>query len=192
MTVYAFGLTTPRNFLEKARREVGRLANISWEMSADLSVEDIQDTAINAVLTIWHVSDWIAHSTDQKCIAAIERIRIEQASQKSAPIAVLREFLRKDRNLALCETLANGAKHLTLHTPPKRHPLRAPDSQTASQGDTAVQIIRSDVTIAMAAGSAMPPILFAKIQIDNESVAALDVFHAALAYWDQFFAAYQL
>jgi len=95
-------------------------------------VEELQDVAINAAWTLWHISDWIARSTEQGCIDAIERIRRERPSQKKEPLKILREHVRDDSHLALCEALALA----TLEIAPKGDPPSAktvrknPNSET--------------------------------------------------------------
>jgi hypothetical protein len=51
MSDYAFGLKTPRDFLDKARREIRRLESALSENSLASTV-DVQDLAINAALTL--------------------------------------------------------------------------------------------------------------------------------------------
>jgi hypothetical protein len=96
MSDYAFGLKTPVDFLEKARREVRRLKRGMAEASLASPV-DIQDVAINAALTLWHVADWIAKYPDDRYRAAIERIRQESGSKKTKLREIIHEYGLMDR-----------------------------------------------------------------------------------------------
>src|ERR1051325_2839834 len=118
MSDYAFGLKTPREFLEKARREVSRLESAMAE-GAFASTVDIQDLAINAALTLWHVADWIAKYGDDRYLAAIDRIQGERGWQRARPQDVIYEYVTFDSHMALCAALANGVKHFELYHPPR-------------------------------------------------------------------------
>lgn len=189
---YAFGFTLPREMLEKARREVGRL-EAAEERGAP--VEELQDVAINAALTLWHISDWIARSADQRCVAAVERIKRERPSRKTSSIEIIRERILDDSHMALCEALANGAKHLTLHEPPRFDPARVLHGVATVRrwptNGTAAVALEADVTAQPSVPAALPR-YFAKLRIDGEGVPALDAFKRALAYWDRFFETYKL
>jgi hypothetical protein len=191
MTGYAFGLTTPRDLLEKARREVRRLEVATAGASSPKGVPDLQDTAFNAAVTLWHVSDWIANSTEQKYIDAIERIRLERPSQKTVRLLILREHILDDPHMAICEALANGAKHLELHEPPSFVSSRIFAPQTNLHAAAAPVVLTANVTAGPAVGVA-PIRYFAKLKINDVGIPALDVFKAALAYWDKFLADYGL
>jgi len=113
MTELAFGIEAPRDLLAKARREVGRLEQAeNWHGTDDW--EPIADAAINAALTLWHITDWIANSPDPACQSAIAQIKAKRGSAKTAALAVLQEHVLDDSNIALCDALANGAKHFTI------------------------------------------------------------------------------
>lgn len=189
MTGYAFGLTTPRDFLEKARREVRRLEE-GTERGDDVAY--LQDTAINAALTLWHISDWIAHSAEQSCVAAIERIRRERAVPKTKnALPILREHIGQDPYMAICGALANGAKHFTLHEQPSLVSSQIFQPQLQVHAPAAPVDLAADVSVG-AAVSAAGPRHVAKLRINGVSAPALDVFKAALAYWDKFYAGYGL
>ncbi|MFZ1908536.1 MAG: hypothetical protein WAU52_05585 [Burkholderiales bacterium] len=190
MTGYAFGLTTPRDFLAKARREVERLAEAESQAYLAADVALLQDTAINAALSLWHVSDWIARSPEQPYVDAIERIRVERPSQKKAPLEILREQIRDSSHMALCEALANGAKHLTLRQPPRLDPTRLQNTGGPYTGTSAVDIA-ANVTLQPGVSTALSR-YYAKLQINDTGMPALEAFKAALAYWDSFFANYGL
>ena len=189
MSQYAFGLTTPRDLLEKARREVARLEEAT---SSNAPAERIQDTAINAAWTLWHITDWIARSSDQRCRDAIERIRSQGHSLKTKPLPILQEHVLRSSLMAMCEALANGVKHLTLHEQPRFDPAQVlhPD----------IELVPFTVGVTMSAGisaigevsGAEPVSYVAKLTIDGTPMYAADAFKAALDYWDKFFADYDL
>jgi hypothetical protein len=195
MSDYAFGLKTPRDLLQKAHREVERLTDATQRASTDDDIKELQDIAINAALTIWHVCDWIANSTDPRCKAAICRIKEERACLKQDALSILREHVLDDSNMALCDALANGAKHFAIK-PRALDPSRVftrPDD-TGYSGTSTVKV-RADVTAPPAVAVAIPYIgrYFAKIALDDDrSGPALEVFTAALAFWDKFFETYNL
>jgi hypothetical protein len=193
VTAYAFGLKTPRDFLEKARRDVRRLEQATSSASSLEDVEDLQDLAINAAWSLWHVADWIARCPEQRYREAVERIRVERPSRKTKPRAILHEHILDDSHMALCEALANGSKHFELHEPPKFDATRifryGHDGPYA--GTSAVDVI-SGVTAGGTDSIAMPKYFFAKLRINGKGLPALDVFNAALAYWDRFFEGYGL
>lgn len=195
MTELAFGIETPRDLLAKARREVERLEQAeNWHGTDDW--EPIADAAINAALTLWHITDWIANSPDPACQSAIAQIKAKRGSAKTASLAVLQEHVLDDSNIALCDALANGAKHFTIRER-SLDPTRLfakPDATTAYLGSSTVTI-RADVTQSGSYSIAMPkpPRYFAKVIInETTSGRALDVFKAALSYWEKFFDDYRL
>ncbi len=188
MTGYAFGLSTPRDLLEKARREVWRLERAT---SLASSHEDVQDTAFNAAVTLWHVSDWIARSTDQACVDAIERIKRDRPSLKTSPLPILQEYILDDPHMALCEALANGAKHLVLHESPSLVSTQVLQPELQSHVAAAPIALMTDLS-ASAIGE--PPVVhhIAKVRINDVPIHAVKVFKKALAYWDRFFIDYGL
>lgn len=190
MTAYAFGLKTPRAFLAKARREVERLAEIEDRASSLADVALVQDTAINAALTLWHVADWVARWPDPAYVAAIERIRVERPSLKKARLEIVREHIRDSSHMVLCEALANGAKHFELYERPSLDSTRL-FTTSGPFGGTAAVTVEADVTVRASVDAAIP-FYFAKLKINGEGLRALEVFKGALAYWDNFFTTYGL
>jgi len=190
VTGYAFGLTTPRDFLAKAHREVERLAEIESRASSPADVALLQDTAINAALTLWHVADWVARWPDPAYVAAIERIRVKRPSLKKARLEIVREHMLDSSHMALCEALANGAKHLTLHEPPRLDPTRLLTPGGPYAGTSAVNLA-ADVTARPSVSGAVPR-YFAKLRINDSGMPALKAFEGALADWDNFFTDYGL
>jgi len=59
---YAFGLKTASDWLGKARREVKRLEHAEMSLSSDEN--DVRDAGINAAITLWHLTDWLAKSNE--------------------------------------------------------------------------------------------------------------------------------
>jgi hypothetical protein len=191
MTGYAFGLTTPRDLLAKAHREVRRLEDATARAFSRDDIANLQDTAFNAAVSLWHVSDWIAHSTEQKCVDAIERIRRERPTLKTVRLQILREHILDDPHMVICEALANGAKHLVLYGPPSFVSSQVLQPQLKDHAAAAPVALAADVSVGAAFGVAQVRYV-AKLRINDEGIPALDVFKAALAYWDKFFADYGL
>lgn len=197
MSAYAFGLITPRDFLEKARREIRRLERVSAQASSTAQAVELQDLAINAAWTIWHVSDWIARSPESKYADAIERIRLERPSLKTAPLQIVQEHILDNSHMALCEALANGAKHFVLRDSPSLNSSSLfTQGSASSRGSSATVTLDADVTvksdITVYAGVAIAPQYVAKLRINGVALPALDAFKGALAYWDKFFETYKL
>src|SRR5437667_4446657 len=113
-----FGLATPRDLLDKAKRELGRLDLASMQPKSQQQFWDVQDSALNAAITLWHVTDWIAKSDAPQAGAAIDHAKKALATKETDPYKILREFLRRDSHMALCNSLANGAKHFVVDYPP--------------------------------------------------------------------------
>lgn len=101
---YAWTITTSRDLLEKAKRDLERFRN-----SHEANDGEQVDHAINCAITLWHIHDWLWRERE----AAWKARGIDS---KSAFQNWLRE--RDGRNrLTFCERLANGSKHLVLDKP---------------------------------------------------------------------------
>ena len=200
MSAYAFGLKTPRDFLNKARREIERLENSS-------SREDVADAAINAAVTLWSLNEWIARSDRPACVDAIARIKAENQSGKNAPKKILHEHIAKDQNIRHCRDIANGAKHLELHDDKEEIGSTTVSSVTRSVVlnedalESAFEKYIAKGTVVETDASAMPAIAMApwpttytaKIILDDGTrLRAAEVFRSALKYWEQFFEKYGL
>lgn len=179
----AFGLTTPRDFLEKARRDVRRLRQRPLAIMVGYNDQhETIDQAINAAVTLWHVTDWLANSPPPA--AFIQHAKQASGTAKTNTYGVLRDFALKNHDLAICHDLANGSKHLELDNPQATQspgPI-APTSSGSSQGMAAVT-------------SAPPPYerFVAKVVMPNgDRVPVLEVYDRALAYWDNLFTTHNL
>ncbi len=190
-----FGLTSPRDLLEKARRDVERLRQVTnWPRSPEQRLA-VQDSAFNAAITLWHVTDWIANSSEPEAVAALQTIRTTHPPSKKGADSydVLSAYVRMDAHMNLCHSLANGAKHFELTFTPAldRGPIFRSEPGI-QHGTSTVSSLITGVSVPPAvspAGPEQPPAgYFAKILVDDRhSVPAVDVFRAALDYWDGFF-----
>src|SRR5688572_33048330 len=90
----AFGLKTPRDLLEKARREVGRLRQRPIAIVAGLYNDEHEtiDQAINAAISLWHIIDWLANSSLSGTAALVEHAKQVSGTLKTNRYGVLRDF----------------------------------------------------------------------------------------------------
>lgn len=107
MPKHSFGLRGPHELLDKARREVEALKKASATPLAEDEVQRLADHAMNAALTIWHMTDWLASSQDA-------RIRNALAKSALATQTAITVEATKRTSLKLCWLIAHGSTHLTL------------------------------------------------------------------------------
>jgi len=192
MSDYAFGLKTPRDFLDKARREIRRLESAMAEGSL-ASELDIQDLAINAALTLWHVADWIAKYPDDRHRAAIDQIKHERGWQKSNPQDVIYDYVLIDSHMALCAALANGVKHFELYSAPRFDSTRILNPSSQVYAGAAPVDLETTMSAMPSVRAANPlQMMFPKLKINDVGLPAMVAFRAALDYWDRFFTKYHL
>ena len=115
----AFGLKTPRDLLEKARREVGRLRQRPIAIMAGSYNDEHEtiDQAINAAISLWHIIDWLANSSLSGTPALVQHAKQISGTRKTNPYGVLRDFALQNVRSWICHDLANGSKHLRVGQP---------------------------------------------------------------------------
>lgn len=59
-----FPITTPRQLLEKAKREIDALASEANGEWGEPDGERVADLTINAAWSLWHVTDWIGNNEE--------------------------------------------------------------------------------------------------------------------------------
>jgi hypothetical protein len=178
----AFGLATPVELLEKARREVARISSPPFAIRAGHDARyDALDAAINAAITLWHVTDWVAVSPQPQAAALLHSAR--KPGDNRGSYAVLKEFVISDKDLALCHDLCNGSKHLELD-----RPVTAPAHIDLFTGNTreleALVSVRSNSPARW-----VPKIVTPQ---DGARQVAADVYKRAIAFWEKLFRAHGL
>jgi hypothetical protein len=92
--------------------------------------------------------------------------------------------------MALCEALANGAKHFELYDLPRFDSTRVLRPGSGQYAGAAPVDLEATISVMPTVRAA--PIYVPKLKINGVGLAALDVFEAALDYWDRFFKKYEL
>jgi len=96
---YAFNRKSPRDLLEKARRELARME----QAPAYDDVEQTDHALTNLAITLWHITDWLANGAGDVLRAHGYPAKYEGLSKR---------VIDDSRPLNICYQLAIGAKHL--------------------------------------------------------------------------------
>lgn len=104
-----FNTEGPRNMLDKLDRELDRI-------DAATTLEDAGDHCQNAILTAWHIQDWIWKQAEARPPLMDEiRNRYSDQTVKATPKDHWKNYLRKNcRELDLCRILSVRIKHADL------------------------------------------------------------------------------
>lgn len=181
-----FGLTTPRDFLAKAGREIERLRFFPLAIRGGIEPRlEVADHAINAAVSLWHVTDWLARYNDPRSEALLAHAKKVTGTPKSNRYEVLSEFVQKDAAISLCRDVCNGSKHLEFSHP-----------QPVVSGTVNIKMTEErplPMAAVMSASGSAEGRWIAKIVLEDGSrVPALEVYERALAYWQSLFAQFKL
>ncbi len=148
-----FSINSKEALLEKLKRSFSRRAGYG-----QYQVDWVFDVAVTA----WHMADWVAHN------GGVDVKDMQERVKKACP------------ELAVCEKVCNGAKHLVLSNPKLKGfdvtadvkgtgDLRGISSNFSVGAETAVDIVSTPVV---------------SIKGDNgTSWDAIDVFHKVIRFW---------
>ncbi len=185
----AFDIATPRDMLAKLKRELKRVANASFLR------DELVDHGTNCALTAWQITDWVWRvrfvddRTAQDALAASYAVL---RTKRGRPIDRFKECVtRACPELALCQDIANGFKHVVAMPPDDRQAAGVKDV-TASASMAASGPFKFGDGFGSAglggpgyvAGGEMFRL---KIRSDDgENLDAIGVFDAVVAYWTRF------
>jgi hypothetical protein len=109
-----FPISTPRELLEKGRRELERLETAAEGTWGEPDETQIADLTINVAWSLWHVTDWIAHASPEVVRTVMPR------QMNKAPRDRAQRFQQRLRalshDLRLCWGLALRFKHFEIET----------------------------------------------------------------------------
>lgn len=153
--------------LAKAKRELDRLIH------AYSSIEEnrfVSDHGLNFAITAWHIADWVwkVYSPhNNKNLQALDLKKLYD----------LQKMIRSNSEaLAICYEIANGSKHMKLDKD---------SGYTPSVADTNASISSSMSTSDI--------FYVLKVELPNgERKRAEEIFKDAVAYWEEFFAKYDI
>lgn len=103
-----FGVSTPGDMLAKLERELGRVANASFQR------QELVDHATNCALTAWHIADWawkLRFAGDKKARLTLEA-SCSNLLNKDRKARFIECVTRLCPQLVLCQDIANGFKHV--------------------------------------------------------------------------------
>jgi hypothetical protein len=174
---YAWTVNTPRDLLEKAKRDLAR-----FRRSHEANDGEQTDHAINCAITLWHIHDWLW--------------RDREAAWKAQGIAhkgAFQEWLRArdgQERLALCERLANGSKHLVLD---KHSPIDlttyvsakdVPDGMTRQASE---RLAAGEQFVSYSLGIEDARDVLKITTSDGKQIRADNLFEAAVVLWEELF-----
>jgi hypothetical protein len=167
-----FGLNSPRELLAK----------LDWEMEqynqSPAQQEIASYRAFNCAVTAWSLCDWVwnAASDDLKA-----KFRAASPSSKTDSPEILAALLRAEsRELAICQQLANGAKHFVRN--------QNNDPQVSSLRLQSVSIFVGDD----GQETRSVPTHGVFVRDDTKLYADISLFSRARDYWHDFFERYQV
>jgi hypothetical protein len=185
-----FGVTTPADMLAKLRRELARVANASF------SHENLVDHATNCALTAWHITDWVWRRrfvTDQQARDHLEASCSSLHHRRKREDRFRECLTQMCPQLALCQDIANGFKHVIAEIPAGRGAPGVIDvtasAETAPPGPFT---LGGDVLGGAGLGGpgydAGGQLYRLKITSeDGSTIDAVDVFNKVVAFWTEFF-----
>ncbi len=186
---YAFGIATPRDMLAKLKRELKRVANASFLR------DDLVDHGTNCALTAWQITDWVwrvRFVDDRPGQDALAASYADLRTKRGRPIDRFKECVtRACPELALCQDIANGFKHVVA-IPPDDRQASGVASVTASATIAPPGPFKFGDGIG-SAGLGGPgyvaggEVFRLKIRSDDGgNLDAIQVFDAVVAYWTRF------
>src|SRR5512135_1580221 len=107
-----FPLRSPRDLLDKAKREFELLEACAEGHYGDPNETAIADLTINTAWSLWHVTDWIGNNDDSAVMRVVpDRIKKAGRERTEAFQAQLRS---ESPDLRICWALALRFKHFEL------------------------------------------------------------------------------
>ncbi len=185
----AFGIATPRDMLAKLKRELNRVANASFLR------DELVDHGTNCALTAWHITDWawrVRFANDRTAQDALAASYAVLRTKRGRPIDRFKECVtRACPELALCQDIANGFKHVVAIPPDDRQAAGVKDvTASASMAPSGPFKFGDGFGNAGLGGPgyvAGGEMFRLKIRSDDGSnLDAIGVFDAVVAYWTRF------
>jgi len=122
MAQSTFPFEGPRQYLEKAERELTQLDEAVGPETGIPDETQIADLTMNAAWTLWHVTDWIANNaTDPRCERIVASKGITAVDQKDRLRDFQKALRRESPDLRHCWELATLFKHFALEPGTRRH-----------------------------------------------------------------------
>jgi hypothetical protein len=159
------------------------LAKLDWELDQyNNPVQNIESLssyrAFNCAVTAWSICDWVWNSGGEEVRAAV-RAASPNADAKGSEI--LAALLRSEcRELAICQQLANGAKHF------RRDRHNDPDVASQRLPGVALYISKDG------SDSRVVPNVGVFIQDGSITYSDIGLFSRARDYWQEFFKRFNL
>jgi len=168
-----FGLQSPRELLAKLDWE---LAQFDRPVVSDEEISSYR--AFNCAVTAWSRCDWVWNAASDETKAAVRAVSPKPDANGSEVLAAL--FRLESRELAICQQLANGAKHFVLnkHNDPNVASLRMPGVSFFESKDGREHRIVPSVGVFIQDGSKM--------------CSGIGLFSRARDYWYKFFDRFSL
>lgn len=185
----AFGIATPRDMLAKLKRELNRVANASFFR------DDLVDHGTNCALTAWQITDWVwrvRFANDRTAQDALAASYVDLQTKKGRLIDRFKECVtRACPELALCQDIANGFKHVVAIPPDDRQASSVMDvtvsATTAPPGPFKFGDGFGSAGLGGPGYVAGGEMFRLKIRTDDgESFDATGIFDAVVAYWTRF------
>ncbi len=174
----AFGIDTPADMLRKLQRELNRVAEASFIK------QDLTDFGLNCALTAWHISDWVWQHRFKDDPEALKTLlsRYPKLLERSNEYGFKEYLTRQCPELALCQDIANGFKHVAA-IPLNTRQAKGADDTTAS-ATTALGLYGY-----VADGESY------RLKIsspDGKSCDGVNAFNEVVRFWTQFMAEHGL
>lgn len=175
-----FGFDKPSDWLDKLRREIKSIEEISQGKKNDLV-----DHGINFSITAWHIADWAwAHFSDdvdvKQKIAKEIGCKYQDLTDKKFKLEICRPPFGL-KSLDYCRIITTSAKHIGVE-------YDDPTFEVAVSAGPTTNLHRGQ------------PVAFSKfedlenwrlkIHTDAKNLSALEAYKEVLAYWDLFFRNY--
>ena len=163
-----FGLENCRDLLRKLEWEV---EGLKGTFPTDL--DDLAFRAFNAVVTAWHIADWVWEDMDPDQRDALGDEWGTTLRNKGAFRYALRQ---QNREVALCREIATASKHVEVIQSPDD----TIDAALSAGPGAAITGATSDVLLAPC------PVWALKVLDGEQRRPILDVLEGAFAFWTEF------
>ena len=190
----AFGITTPSDMLAKLKREVNRVADASFLH------DELVDHGNQCAITAWHITDWVWRArfendtvAQDDLVAPDSNLRKKGGGKYRDIPRWFKEYLTREcPELALCQDIANGFKHV-IATIPERRESPGVVNVTASASVAPSEVFELGHSVLGYAGLGGPgftpegTMYRLKIE-DSHGIRhdAVDVFNRVVAFWNRF------
>jgi hypothetical protein len=106
MPTYSFPISTARDLLKKARREIDLLDELANGRAGTPRPIAVAELTMNAAWSLWHTTEWIGNSSDPKSTTLVMSKGRTTPNHEKRTKAFLDQICDECEDLAICRALA--------------------------------------------------------------------------------------